>query len=959
MKGSLRRDKRLWHDARPFTPSALSVTFPAPAGSPDFLPSHSAMASRVAAFDWTRTPLGPIDHWPQSLRTTLGLMLESRFAMCLCWGPELTLFYNDAYMRVLGAKEPGALGQPLAVIWSDVWEDIRPLVDSVMSGTATMQEDMPLTMLRNGYPEETFFTFSYTPVRDEDGGIAGFLNVTTDVTRRVQNERRLSADVAQLGRMFDQAPSFMAMLTGPDHVFRYANPAYMRLIGARDVLGKPAAEALPEAAQQGYVALLDEAFRSGKPFSADGMRFVVQASAGGEPVERYLDFVYQPISDEHGVAGIFVQGVDVTARRMSDLVLRAREAELRALNRDLEREVLERARERSLTWQVTPDLLAVMDAEGVIEAINPAWQQLLGWTDDELLGHRWLDHVCAEDHAITRAVLDNLRADKPVLHFENRFRTRAGGVRTLSWMATPEGGRFYCSGRDVTDIKAAADALARSQAQLRTLFETSYQLQGMCRPDGIVTDANRPVLEALEVGFDDVVGLPLWETPWFSATPGMPARIRAMFVQAAAGETVRDEIQVDLPGGRRCHDLSLRPIHDDDRIIAVVPEAIDTTERRNAEEALRQSQKLESLGQLTGGVAHDFNNLLTPIVTALDLASDPNARPERRSRMLGVARRSADRATSLVQRLLSFARRQPLQTTDVDVSALVVGMAALVESSCSPRIRLVVTAAEDLLPAVADPGQLEMAILNLGMNACDAMPEGGTLTLAARNARVTGDRRLADGRYVVVAVSDTGHGMDEATRQRAIEPFFSTKGIGKGTGLGLSMAHGLALQLGGHLSIDSSPGAGTTVELWLPVGTPRIAAHEPIEDTVVDSTAEPRGTALVVDDEDSVRMCTADALEDMGYRIVEAGSAEEALRALDDGLAPAIVVTDHLMPGMTGAELARAVRERLPATAIIIVSGYTNMADIAPGVTILNKPFRQHELAASVGLAAASIPSAA
>lgn len=789
------------------------------------------MASRVAAFDWSTTPLGAIESWPQSLRTTLGLMLESRVAMCLCWGPELTLFHNDAYIPVLGAKAPGALGQPLAVIWSDVWEAIQPLVDSVMSGTPTMNEDMPLTMQRNGYPEETFFTFSYTPVRCERSEIAGFLNITTDVTRQVQKERRLTADVAQLGRMFDQAPSFMAMLTGPDHVFRYVNPAYTRLIDDRDVLGKRVIDAMPDAVEQGYLGLLDDAFRSGQAFAANDMKLVVQGAPGGTPVERYLDFVYQPISDEHGVAGIFVQGVDVTARRLSDLALHEREAELRALNADLERQVLERARDRSLTWQVTPDLLAVMDAEGVIEAINPAWEQLLGWTGDELLGRRWLDHVCADDHAITRAVLDSLRADQPVLHFENRFRARDGAIRTLSWMATPEGGRFYCSGRDVTDIKAAADALARSQAQLRTLFETSYQLQGMCRPDGVVTDANRPVLEALGVGVEAIVGLPLWETPWFTATPGMPAHIQAMFERAAAGETVRDEIQVRLPGGLRCHDLSLRPIHDDGRIIAVVPEAIDTTERRNAEEALRLSQKLESLGQLTGGVAHDFNNLLMPIVTALDLAADPHARPERRARMLGVARRSADRAASLVQRLLSFARRQPLQTADVDVGALVVGMASLVESSCSPRIRLVLAVGDGLLPAVADPGQLEMAILNLSMNACDAMPQGGTLTLGARSEGGAGDDLLAAKRYVVVAVADTGHGMDESTRQRAVEPFFSTKGIGKGTGLGLSMAHGLASQLGGHLSITSSPGAGTTVELWLPGGTSRAAAHESTEDT--------------------------------------------------------------------------------------------------------------------------------
>jgi len=917
------------------------------------------MAGRIAAFDWSATPLGPMEAWPPSLRTTLALMLDSRFAMNLAWGGDLVFFYNDAYAPFLGAKEADALGRPMPDVWSDIWSDIQPLARSAMSGAATWQEDMPLTMLRNGYPEETFWTFSFTPVRGDDGEVAGFLNITTDVTRKVQNERRLRADVAQLGRMFDQAPTFMALLTGPEHVFAYVNPAYRSLIGERDeVLGRRVVDALPDAVRQGYLGLLDEVYRSGQAFSADGAQYVVQATPGGASAERYVDFVFQPINDGHDTMGIFVQGVDVTARHLSDLALQAREAELRSLNSDLERQVIERARERSLTWQVTPDLLAVVDPDGIIESVNPAWEQLLGWPLESLVGQHWMDHVSSDDRAVTQSVLDTLRDGKPVLHFENRWRTRAGGLRTLSWVATPEGGRYYCSARDVTAINAAAGALARSQAQLRTLFETSYQLQGMCTPDGIVTDANRPVLEAVGARFEDVIGLPLWETPWFGGTPGMPAKIRAMFERAAAGDTVRDEIQLDLPAGRRIHDLSLRPIYDDAHLIAVVPEAIDATDRRNTEEALRQSQKLEAIGQLTGGVAHDFNSLLTPIVTALDLAADPDANAARRTRMLGVARQSAERAATLVQRLLAFARRQPLQTVDVDVGVLVSGMADLVASSSSPRIRLVVDIADDLLPAVADPNQLEMAILNLGMNACDAMPDGGTLTLGARNARVTDDDRLAPGRYVVLSVADTGLGMDALTRQRAVEPFFSTKGIGKGTGLGLSMAHGLASQLGGRLTIDSAPGAGTTIHLWLPVGSHPGAISED-EDTVLDTTAEHRGTALVVDDEESVRMCTADALEDMGYRIVEASSAEDALRALDDGLLPAVLVTDHLMPGMTGAELARRVRARFPATAIVIVSGYTGMDDVDPGLTILNKPFRQHELAASVESANAAARAAA
>ncbi|UNK42731.1 PAS domain-containing protein [Luteimonas sp. S4-F44] len=929
----------------------------------DFLPAHGAMAGRIAAFDWSTTPLGPLQAWPQSLRTTVALMLDSRFAMCLSWGPELTLLYNDAYAPMLGAKEPTALGRPIARIWPDVWDDILPLIEQAMSGTSTSHEDMPLTMLRHGYPEQTYWTFSYTPVRDEQGQIPGFLNITTETTQKVLAQRRLAAEAERLGRLFDQAPSFMAMLRGPEHRFELANPGYRRLVGDRDLIGRTVAEALPDAVDQGFKSLLDDVYATGRAFSATGARFVVQATPGGPSVERYLDFVYQPVTDERGVIGIFVQGVDVTARALADEALREREAELRTLNSDLEQQVVARARERSLTWQVTPDLLAVVDADGCMQTTNPAWAQMLGWRADELVGQPWWAYVDPDDHDVTRSVLDTLRAGKPVLRFENRWRTRAGGVRTLSWVATPESGRFYCSARDVTDIKAAADALARSQAQLRTLFETSYQLQAMCTPDGTLTDANRTVLDAIGEELDAIVGRPLWETPWFSTTPGMSERVRGLFNEATRGGTARAEIEVELASGRRMHDLSIRPIRDaSGRIIAVVPEAIDTTERRHAEEALRQSQKLEAMGQLTGGVAHDFNNLLTPIFTALELAGDPDARPERRARMIAVAQRSAERAATLVQRLLAFARRQPLQPVDVEVGPLVAGMAELIGSSSSPRVRLVLDIADDLPPAIADPNQLEMALLNLSVNACDAMPDGGVLTLRARNARMDAGTRadgLPPGDYVVVSVADTGHGMDEATRARAVEPFFSTKGIGRGTGLGLSMAHGLASQLGGRLAIDSAPQRGTTMELWLPVGTRRAAANaDSNEDDHVNTTDEHRGTALVVDDEDAVRMCTADALDDMGYRVIEAGSAEEALAALEGGLAPDVLVTDHLMPGMTGAELARTVRDRLPGTAVVIVSGYTSMAEFDPGLTILGKPFRQHELVASVEAATASLQSA-
>lgn len=786
----------------------------------EFLRDGGYMARRLVEHDWTGHPLGPPERWPTELKTSLSMMLGSRFAMCLGWGPDLLLFYNDAYIPVLGAKEPTALGRPIREVWHELWDAVRELAETAMSGTATWVEDMHLRMERSGVPEDTWWTFTYSPVRQADGNVVAMHCITHETTRRVLTERRLADERARLARMFDQAPAFMAMLRGPEHRFEFANSAYLRLVGRGDIIGKRVAEALPEVAQQGWIPVLDQVYASGRPHVEQNARFVVEP-VGGTPQTHYLDFVFQPFIDQDGrIGGLFVVGMDNTERTRTERALRQREAELEQLNRDLERRVAEQAQERSLNWQVTPDMLGVMNHEGMLERSNPAWERVLGWTSEELMRQPLRTLLHPDDREAASAARARLHAGEPLLGFEARFRARDGSYRTLSWVATPQGGKFYCSARDVTAHRSAVAALAESQAQLRNLFETSFQLQGMCALDGTLLDANQTSLAMIEARREDVVGRPFWDTPWFTDTPGMPERVRDAVLRAAAGELVHDEFELDLPVGRRVLELSLRPFRGaDGNITGVVQEAIDITQRRTAEEALRQSQKLEAMGQLTGGVAHDFNNLLAPIMAALDLAADPAADPGRRARTIAVAQQSAERAALLVQRLLAFARKQPLQTVDVDVRALLEGIGGLMRSSFDPRIRVVVDAAADTPAACGDRNQLEMALLNLGVNARDAMPEGGTLTLASRGAEVAGglaSSPLRPGRYAVITVSDTGTGMDAATCARAIEPFFSTKGIGKGTGLGLSMAHGLALQLGGCLHIDSAPGAGTIIELWLP-----------------------------------------------------------------------------------------------------------------------------------------------
>lgn len=372
-----------------------------------------------------------------------------------------------------------------------------------------------------------------------------------------------------------------------------------------------------------------------------------------------------------------------------------------------------------------------------------------------------------------------------------------------------------------------------------------------------------------------------------------------------------------------------------------------TVELQQAQEALRQSQKLEAMGQLTGGVAHDFNNLLTPIIGSLDMLQRRGVGDERTRRLIDGALQSADRAKTLVQRLLAFARRQPLQPVAVDIAALVTGMAELIESTSGPRVKVEVAVSDGIPPAKADANQVEMALLNLAVNARDAMPDGGTLSITASGEQAGPGHKanLPAGNYVRLAVSDTGIGMDAATLDRAIEPFFSTKGVGQGTGLGLSMVHGLASQLGGALTISSRPKVGTCVELWLPVA--RDQALEPDESEEVKAPAG-SGDALLVDDEELVRASTADMLSDLGFKVTEARSAEEALLLLKGGFCPDLLVTDHLMAGKSGSDLVQEARILCPGLRTLIVSGYADHGDMTPDVARLVKPFRHKDLAESV-----------
>jgi PAS domain S-box-containing protein len=652
--------------------------------------------------------------------------------------------------------------------------------------------------------------------------------------------------------------------------------------------------------------------------------------------------------------------------------LRARRRQYEARSR-LE-ELHENERQLRTLANSIPTLCWMAEADGSIFWYNQQWYDYTGTTPEEMEGWGWRSvHDPATLPAVMERWSESLRTGEsfemvfPLKGADGRYRsflTRVQPFRDADGVVS----RWFGTNTDISVQQQAEQAvrnyaadlenrvvertteLQASERRLRTLFETSFMFQCLITPDGIVADANTASLEAIGSDRNDVIGKPLWETPWVAGTPGLIAPLRERFASIADGETVRRELAVGLPGGVRTFDLSLRPMYGEaGDVVAVVMEAMDITQRRQAEEALRQSQKLEAIGQLTGGVAHDFNNLLMPIIGALDILQGRyfgKVLDGRASKLLDGAAQSAERAKILVQRLLGFARRQALDTRAVDIARLLEGMLDLVRSSVGAGVQLRMTCPPDLPPARADPNQLELAILNLCVNARDAMPDGGDLTVGAEHRDVGPEigSDLKPGRYIRLFVADSGKGMDADTLARAVEPFFSTKPMGQGTGLGLSMVHGLVAQLGGAFTLESAPGAGTTASLFLPIAEP--AARATDDDNAGHAALADRSLSiLLVDDEDLVRAGAAEMLRDLGHTVTEAPGGLEALARIREGLTFDLLVTDYKMPRMNGAELARRIRALRPRIPILLISGYTGAEDEAPEFVRLTKPFRQVDLA--------------
>jgi PAS domain S-box-containing protein len=619
-------------------------------------------------------------------------------------------------------------------------------------------------------------------------------------------------------------------------------------------------------------------------------------------------------------------------------------------------------RYRLLVESIRDYAIYMLDADGTVTNWNAGAQRFKGYTADEIVGQNLARFYRQEDQD-AGIPQRNLRLAATNGQFEEEgWRVRKDGTQFWAHVVidriVDQQGRlvgFAKITRDLTERKLRDEALRVSEEQFRLLVKgvTDYALY-MLDPEGNVASWNAGASRIKGYEESEIVGQHFsrfyTEEERSSGEPEQNLRIAR-----ETGSVEREGWRVRKDGSRFWAHVVIDAIRDDEgKLLGFAKVTRDISERREAQiqldqarNALFQSQKMEAIGQLTGGIAHDFNNLLMAILGSLEIASQRLPNDPRISPFLDNAVKGAQRGAALTQRMLAFARRQELESGPVDVAETVASMRGIFDRVLGPAVLVTSRIPPGLPLALTDRAQLESALLNLAVNARDAMPAGGSITVSAEEG-VVGKAigTLKPGRYVVLAIKDEGEGMDEETLARATEPFFTTKGVGKGTGLGLSMVHGLAEQTGGQFVLSSKLGEGTTAELWLPVAGDETAATPTAEEAGPPAFQPKR--VLVVDDDALVLLNTATMTEDLGHQVTEATSGKEALAKLRSQPFD-LVITDYAMPQMNGGQLASAITAEWPDIKVIVATGYSEMPEELRGkFERLGKPFWSHDLKAAI-----------
>jgi PAS domain S-box-containing protein len=969
----------------------------------------------IADRDWTNSPLGALDDWPQSLKSALALVLLSPVPIVMLWGEDGVMLYNDAYSIFAGGRHPELLGSKVREGWPEVAEFNDNVMKVGLAGGTLAYKDHELTLYRHGRAEQVWMNLDYSPVLDEAGHPAGVIAIVIETTDRIQADRRLATERERLLQAFEQAPGFIISMRGPEHRVEFVNAAHRKAFGSDAWTGRTIREAFPDVADQGFFEMLDKVYATGERFAATAVpvRF---RQPNGQVEERFLTFVYDAMRDPDGnIVGVLCEGSDATDAHRAEQLIRKSEERFRA----------------ALEIQTVGAMF--FDEEGVFVDANDAFLRMSGYSRQDLAERRlsWETLTSPEYLEASRRAFAELADRGETTPYEKEY-SRKDGSRWWGLFAAkrlPDGTGFKLV-VDITDRKQAETALMEQRHALEALNRVAAATaaeQDLEQIVQLVTDAGVE-LSGAEFGafFYNVIG-ESGESYMLYTLSGAPRsafetfpmpRNTAVFAPTFTGEGVvrSDDIKQDRRYGHNAPRKGMPKGHlpvtsylavpvmardgevigglffghaeagrftaeheqvmvglaahaavaiENARLIQQVRSANESLEARVAErtaelmeahEALRQAQKMEAVGQLTGGIAHDFNNLLTGISGSLEVIQRrlSTGRPDGIERFITGAQASAQRAAALTQRLLAFSRRQTLDPKPTDINRLIVGMEDLIRRTVGPAVKVEVVGAAGLWPAKVDAAQLESALLNLAINARDAMPEGGVLTIETANKWLDGragrERDLAPGQYISICVTDSGTGIPKDIVDRIFDPFFTTKPIGQGTGLGLSMIHGFVRQSGGQVRVYTEPGEGTTMCIYLPrfvgdVGEDVIDTEGRIPELGIGEVV------MVVDDEPTVRMLIVEVLEEAGFTAIEADDGPSAMKILQSDVRIDLLITDVGLPGgMNGRQVADAARVARPALKVLFVTGFAENAAVGNGhlehgMEVITKPFVMADLA--------------
>jgi PAS domain S-box-containing protein len=895
------------------------------------------LGALIRRFDWAKTDVGPLVAWPQSLKTITDTLLQSPVPMVLLWGEDGIMIYNDAYSGFAGGRHPKLLGSKVREGWPEVADFNDHVMKVGLSGGILAYKDQELTLYRHGRPEQVWMNLDYSPVLNEAGQPAGVIAIVVETTQRMLAERILKVRENELARVQKIARIggvAVDLMNGFDDGPR--SPEYLEIHGlspdAVDTHEHWIERIHPEDRDATLLHFLTALKGTDARYSSEYR--IVRPSDGQV---RWIACEAQIERDEAGrPLRLLGAHIDITERTLAKELLRESEGRFR------------------LIANSAPVPMWVSKLDGTRSFANQAYLDFLGLGYEDAIVFDWRKILHSEDRS--RIVGESLAGEASLQPFvlEARYRRADGAWR---WMRSESQPRWDPAGKHIGfigvahDITAAKEAerelrglnetleqritertsqLETNEAQLRAIFETSNQYQGLLDLDGNVIYANKTSLIGIQAVVTDVLGKPFWDSPWFSATPGASQAVAVSFAAVKRGESKPTEMLLHLPTGDKYFDFAMRPVFDQHGAIgSVLAEAIDITDRRQAEDALRQSQKMEAVGQLTGGVAHDFNNLLTIIRSATDFLRRRELTEDRRLRYIDAISDTVDRASKLTGQLLAFARRQPLIPEVFDVGQQVEGIAQLIRPLVGGRIQISVEISDRDSFAMADVAQFETTVINLAVNSRDAMEGEGLISIRVEKADTVpawGMSGKRNGKFIAVSVRDTGAGIAPDKIMAIFEPFYTTKEVGKGTGLGLSQALGFAKQSGGDIVAVSALSQGSTFTIYLPQAEVP-STHADISPIKIEGSPNGRGyRILLVEDNEDVGRFSAELLQELGYETRRADNANQALALIAAAQgAFDLVFSDVIMPGMNGIEMATIIREQYRDLPVVLTSGYSGV----------------------------------